>query len=612
MSNNKTRYLPSIDSLRALAVLAVIIYHIDVNYLPGGFLGVDLFFVLSGYLISSLIIKEYKKTGTLNLYNFYMRRARRLLPAVYFMITVCLVFMVLFNGVLLRKSHFDAVFGYIYSSNWWYIFHKLDYFDSFGAQSPFKHLWSLAIEEQFYMFFPLIFLIFNRQKKEEGQSSSLSKNFLYIVLGLILMSLVTHILLFDINNINRIYFGTDTRAFSLLVGVVGALVYPMDKLSSPTNAKESVLYSVVSLTSISTLIAIMFYTSEYNTWLYRGGFLLVAVLGLIIIISSGKQHTFISKALSFRPIVFIGKISYSLYLWHFPIIVLTTPVSEIGNPNLFYVTLRIILTVIAATLSYLFVETPIRKLGFVNYINLLYKRIRKLRLNVKRGMVSSLAVISILFMMGLFGKGVPFLSTAFVKEMDANKESQFLNNDNNAENNPNQSEEKKENEQNNKEEKKYNTLLIIGDSLTVDIGEKVKEKYPGAIIDGKISRQLTAATTTAQNYTKYNSENTAVIFQLGTNGPFTEAQAEELIKLFDKSDIYFVNVKVPRAWEKTVNTALNDLKEKHQNITIVDWYTVANSQGDYFEPDRVHLNQYGIAEMINSIEKSLKHPVEIK
>ena len=612
MSNNKTRYLPSIDSLRALAVLAVIIYHIDVNYLPGGFLGVDLFFVLSGYLISSLIIKEYKKTGTLNLYNFYMRRARRLLPAVYFMITVCLVFMVLFNGVLLRKSHLDAVFGYIYSSNWWYIFHKLDYFDSFGAQSPFKHLWSLAIEEQFYMFFPLIFLIFNRQKKEEGQSSSLNKNFLYIVLGLILISLVTHILLFDINNINRIYFGTDTRAFSLLVGVVGALVYPMDKLSSPTNAKESVLYSVVSLTSISTLIAIMFYTSEYNTWLYRGGFLLVAVLGLIIIISSGKQHTFISKALSFRPIVFIGKISYSLYLWHFPIIVLTTPVSEIGNPNLFYVTLRIILTFIAATLSYLFVETSIRKLGFVNYINLLYKRIRKLRLNVKRGIVSSFAAVLILSVMGLFGKGVPFLSTAFIKEMDANKESQFLNNDNNAENNPNQSEEKKENEENNKEEKKYSTLLIIGDSLTVDIGEKVKEKYPGAIIDGKISRQLTAATTTAQNYTKYNSENTAVIFQLGTNGPFTEAQAEELIKLFDKSDIYFVNVKVPRAWEKTVNTALNDLKEKHQNITIVDWYSVANSQGDYFEPDRVHLNQNGIAVMINSIEKSLKHPVEIK
>ena len=271
------------------------------------------------------------------------------------------------------------------------------------------------------MLFPLIFLIFNRRKKEEGKGPSLNKNFLYIVLGLILISLITHILLFDINNINRIYFGTDTRAFSLLVGVVGALLYPMDKLSNPTNSKENLAYSVVSIISISILITIMFYTTEYNTWLYRGGFLLVAVLGLIIIISSGKQHTFISKALSFKPIVFIGKISYSLYLWHFPIIVLTTPVSEIGNPNLFYVTLRIILTFIVATLSYLVVETPIRKLGFVNYINLVYKKLLKLRLNIKRGVASSFVIILILFVMGLFGKGIPFLSTAFVKEMDTNK-----------------------------------------------------------------------------------------------------------------------------------------------------------------------------------------------
>ena len=615
MSNNKTRYLPSIDSLRALAVLAVIIYHIDVNYLPGGFLGVDLFFVLSGYLISSLIIKEYKKTGTLNLYNFYMRRARRLLPAVYFMITVCLVFMVLFNGVLLRKSHLDAVFGYIYSSNWWYIFHKLDYFDSFGAQSPFKHLWSLAIEEQFYMFFPLIFLIFNRQKKEEGQLSSLNKNFLYVVLGLILISLVTHILLFDINNINRIYFGTDTRAFSLLVGVVGALVYPMDKLSSPTNAKESVLYSVVSLTSISTLIAIMFYTSEYNTWLYRGGFLLVAIIGLIIIISSGRQYTFMSKLLSFKPFVFIGKISYSLYLWHFPILVVTTPVSEIGNPNLFYVTLRIVLIFLVATGSYMFVETPIRKLGFVNYINLLFKRIMKFKNNTKKIIFASIALVAVVFTMGVFGKSVPYLSTAFVTEMSNNKESQFISNNN--ENNTNNSSEYKDDNNNNQEgnkseDKKYSSLLVIGDSLTVDIGEKIKEKYPGAIIDGKISRQLTAATALADQYANYNNENTAVIFQLGTNGFFTESQVEELVKKFDKADIYFVNVKVPRTWEKTVNKELDALKERHSDITIIDWYSVANNNQNYFEPDKVHLNSEGVETMVSLIEKSLKHPVEIK
>ena len=613
--SKKTKYLPSIDSLRAIAVIAVIIYHIDANYLPGGFLGVDLFFVLSGYLISSLIIKEYKSTGTVNLYNFYVRRARRLLPAVYFMITVVLIIITLFNGVLLKKSYLDALFGYIYSRNWWYIFHKLDYFDSFGSQSPFKHLWSLAIEEQFYMFFPLIFLIFNRKSKSNNSNSKLNKNFIYVVLSLILVSLIAHILLFDINNINRIYFGTDTRAFSLLVGVVGAILYPMDRLSERTTKKDNMIYSIVSLVSILVLIGIMINTSEYNTWLYRGGFLLVAIIGLIIIISSGRQYTFMSKLLSFKPFVFIGKISYSLYLWHFPILVVTTPVSEIGNPNLFYVTLRIVLIFLVATGSYMFVETPIRKLGFVNYINLLFKRIMKFKNNTKKIIFASIALVAVVFTMGVFGKSVPYLSTAFVTEMSNNKESQFISNNN--ENNTNNSSEHKNDNNNNQEgnkseDKKYSSLLVIGDSLTVDIGEKIKEKYPGAIIDGKISRQLTAATALADQYANYNNENTAVIFQLGTNGFFTESQVEELVKKFDKADIYFVNVKVPRTWEKTVNKELDALKERHSDITIIDWYSVANNNQNYFEPDKVHLNSEGVETMVSLIEKSLKHPVEIK
>ena len=613
MSNNKSKYLPSIDSLRALAVLAVIIYHVDVNYLPGGFLGVDLFFVLSGYLISSLIIKEHKNTGSVNLYNFYIRRARRLLPAVYFMITVGLVVMVLFNEVLLRKSHLDAIFGYIYSSNWWYIFHKLDYFDSFGAQSPFKHLWSLAIEEQFYMIFPLLFLLVNRKKKSKDGTYKLNKNFLYVVLGLILVSLIVHILLFDINNISRIYFGTDTRAFSLLVGVVGAILYPMERLHAKVTLQQNLIYSVVSLVSIATLITVMIYTSEYNTWLYRGGFLLVAILGLIVIISSGKQHTLMSRLLSFKPVVFIGKISYSLYLWHFPILVLTTPVAEVGNPNIYLVILRVVLTFVVAIVSYVFVETPIRKLGFKKYISVIFKRIIKRSKKSRRVFASIATVVLLLFVMGITGKGVPFISTAFVKEMEANKETQFVNNGNNKENNQEKSSDSNEdNKKENNTEKKYSSVVVMGDSLTVDIGEKFQELYPGAVIDGKIGRQLYVAVEEAKNYSKYNNENSAIIFQLGTNGPFTESQIEELVKEFDKADIYFVNIKVPRAWEKTVNAALKETQEKHSNIKLIDWYSVANSTKDLFEPDRVHLNQAGIAEMVTLIEKNLKRPVEIK
>ena len=620
MNNNKSKYLPSIDSLRALAVLAVIIYHVDVNYLPGGFLGVDLFFVLSGYLISSLIIKEYKKTGSVNLYNFYIRRARRLLPAVYFMITVGLVVMVLFNEVLLRKSHLDAIFGYIYSSNWWYIFHKLDYFDSFGAQSPFKHLWSLAIEEQFYMIFPLLFLLVNRKKKSKDGTYKLNKNFLYVVLGLIIVSLIAHIILFDINNISRIYFGTDTRAFSLLVGVVGAILYPIERLHAKVTLQQNMIYSVVSLVSIATLITVMIYTSEYNTWLYRGGFLLVAVLGLIVIISSGKQHTLMSRLLSFKPVVFIGKISYSLYLWHFLVLVLTTPVSEIGNPNIYFVILRVILTFVVAIVSYVFVETPIRKLGFKKYVSVIFKKMIKCSRKSRRVFASIATVLSVLFVMGIIGKGVPFISTAFIKEMEVNKETQFVNNGNNKENkeeqNNDSNKENKDNNENkdekNNTEKKYNSVVVMGDSLTVDIGEKFQELYPGAVIDGKIGRQLYVAVEEAKSYSKYNNENSAIIFQLGTNGPFTESQIEELVKVFDKADIYFVNIKVPRAWEKTVNAALKQAQEKYPNVNIIDWYSVANSSKDLFEPDRVHLNQNGIVEMTTLIKKNLKRPVEIK
>ena len=597
----KSKYLPSIDSLRAIAVIAVIIYHIDTNYLTGGFLGVDLFFVLSGYLISSLIIKEYRKTGTINLYNFYLRRARRLLPAVYFMITISLIFMVLFNGVLLKKSNLDAVFGYIYSSNWWYIFHKLDYFDTFGAQSPFKHLWSLAIEEQFYMFFPLIFLFFARDKKN---GNNIAKNFKYIILALIGVSLLAHILLFDINNVSRVYFGTDTRAFSLLVGVMGAIFYPMENLFQKPKKNDALIYNVASLTSIMLLIIVMIFANEYQAWLYYGGFLVIAVLCLVVIISSGKQHTLMSKLLSFKPLVYIGKISYSLYLWHFPILILTTPTSQIGNPNIFYSVLRVVLIFVVATASYAFVEMPIRKLGFINYVNIIFKKIVKLPKKMKNIALGVTVISSIFFVMGIFGKGLPFLSTAFVKEIDTSKnEQKFVSNDGAK---PVQNDNKVENKG------EYTSLLVVGDSLTVDVGKPITERFPNAVVDGEISRQLYMVVDLVDKYKDYNNNSTAVVFQLGTNGPFKETQLDELIKKFDKADIYFVNVKVPRAWEKTVNELLTKASGKYQNVKIIDWYKEATAHPEYFEPDRVHLIPSGSQALSDLIASNFKRKVSFE
>lgn len=600
----KHKYLPSIDSLRAIAVISVIIYHCNASFLPGGFLGVDLFFVLSGYLISSLIIREFRETGKVDLWNFYIRRGRRLLPAVYFMITVILILMVIFNKPLLEKSHLDSLFGYAYSSNWWYIFHRLDYFDTFGAISPFKHLWSLAIEEQFYMIFPLLFLVTNLGTRK----GKISDNLKFVVLVLIVLSLITHIYLFDFNDISRVYYGTDTRAFGLLVGVLGAIFLPMDTLNVRAPKSKNLIISAISLISIILFIVIMFNISEYSIFLYYGGFLLLSILFLIIIIFTGQQGTYMSLFMSFKPLVYIGKISYSLYLWHFPILVLTTPTAELGNPNLFYNFLRVILIFIVAHLSYKFIETPIRKNGFINYINYLSRKIMRATKKI-RGIIFIILFLVLVFLgMGVFGKALPLISTAFVEENNGGKVREFRTTFSNDKSVKEPAKDYKENLK--YEDKIYNKVLVIGDSLSVDIGEELVNRYAGSIVDGAVSRQLTEATVIANKYTSLNAPETAVIFILGTNGAFTDNQLAELLKQFDKSDIYFVNTKVPRNWEKTVNETLANNKDKYKNLNIVDWHGLAKDHSEYFAADGVHLEQVGITKLVDLISENLKHKIE--
>lgn len=598
-----TTYLPSIDGLRAIAVMSVIIYHLNPSFLPGGFLGVDLFFVLSGYLISSLIIKEYQETNNINLVEFYVRRARRLLPAVYTMITIVLIILVLFNKYLLDKSYLDATFGYIYASNWWYIFHKLDYFDTFGLVSPFKHLWSLAIEEQFYMIFPLLFLLLNFG----GKKGKIKIQFIYFTLGLILVSLVTHMLLFNFDNINRVYYGTDTRVFSLLIGVIGSVYYPINRLGMRLKPEISKTFSLVSIFSIIAFVVTMFIVSEYSTFLYYGGFFLLSILFLVIIVTAGQQFTLISKVLSIKPFTLIGKLSYSLYLWHFPIIVLTTPVSEIGNPNKLYTVIRLIVIFIFAYCSYTFVETPIRKQGFINYISGILNKIKSYTLKKKRIFMSVCSLTLLLFIMGLFGKSVPILSTAFVAENNINHQTEFVSNIEKSKENVEQAEYK---ENLKYEDKTYKHVLLIGDSLGIDIGARIVEKYAGTIVDAKVSRQAKESYAISEYYSYLNSSDTAVIFMLGTNGPFTATDLELLFKPFDNADIYFVNTRVPRNWEKSVNNTLIENKSKYKNLTIIDWYSEAINHSEYFLSDGVHLTEQGAQKLVSIIDGSLKHKVE--
>lgn len=599
MKNKRNiKYLPSIDALRALAVISVIIYHINPLILPGGFLGVDLFFVISGYLITSLLINEYEKTGKINLIKFYIRRARRLLPALYFMITFVLIFMVIFNKFLLEKTYLDSLFGYFYLSNWWYIFHKINYFDKFSLSTPFKHLWSLAIEEQYYLLFPIIFLLFNKISTFFKKNNILK----YFILILILLSIFLHIYLLDFKNVNRVYFGTDTRIFSILIGALFAVSIPIKKLYEKINRRKSLKFTIMSLLLLISLLSIMIFVNEYSRLLYPYGFVLFSVLSSLLFIFVSHQNTIISRLFSFKPLVYIGKISYSMYLWHFPIIILVTSLTEYNSLDNLHIIITLILIIAMSCFSYYFIEKPIRDKSFIFYIKDTFLKLKNLSPKRKKIIIVSTTILSFLFLMGIFGKSIPILSTSLVNNYKIELANEYKT-DNNKENKEISNDDSNVNE--------YNKMLLIGDSLAINIGEEMTNRFNGITVDGKVSRQAYEAVDLLGNYENYNTKNSAIIYVLGTNGVLTEENIKNLIEPFQNADIYFVNVKVPRVWETNNNKLLENSKEKYSNITVIDWYSLAKDHPEYFSNDNVHLKENGVIAMVDLIQDNLKYDVKI-
>lgn len=358
------RYIPGLDGLRAFAVLAVIAYHLNMSWADGGFIGVDIFFVLSGYLITSIILPAYGNDISLTFRDFWVRRIRRLLPAATIMIFATVIWVALFNRELMHTVRGDAISSLLYVSNWWFIFHDLSYFDSFGSPSPLKNLWSLAIEEQFYFIWPIILLlgIYIFKKRERLAAA--------VVLCALCSAIWMSILYVPGGDPSRVYYGTDTRAFELLIGCALALVWPMKRLSGNRlpNSLKHALHGT-ELAAFALLMMSIYFVDEFSPFLYHGGMLLISIIAAILIACVSHPSSFLGFALSVKPLRWIGKRSYGIYLWHYPVIVLSTPVQEIGNPVYWHVAIKVAVTFILAELSYRFIEKPIRKDGFKPFVS---------------------------------------------------------------------------------------------------------------------------------------------------------------------------------------------------------------------------------------------------
>nr|WP_235044489.1 acyltransferase family protein [Staphylococcus massiliensis] len=576
---HKARYMPGLDGLRAIAVLGIIIYHLNKQWLTGGFLGVDTFFVISGYLITSLLLNEYNKNGTIDLKRFWIKRIKRLFPAVFFMIGVVLVYTLFFEPDSIVNFKNDAIASIFYVTNWWFIFDNVSYFDQFEMK-PFMHLWSLAIEEQFYIFFPIVLLFLLKKVKK------LNKIFTILFI-LSLVSLVLMIIIFSItDNSSRVYFGTDTRLQTLLLGVLLSFIWPPFNLRQHPPKRVVMFIDILGFISLALLILCFFFITDKTGWIYNGGFYLISLMTLFLIAACAHPASKLAKLMGNKVFVYIGKRSYSLYLWHFPVITLLHNHFVKGQYPWYVYLLDILIMLALTEFSYNFIEKPIRKGGFKSFsINPV-----KVKRFVRTALTALVLVPSILILCGAFNH----LGKDTAKK---EKKQEFTSNQGNAEPKP----PSKEGSGNESEEE--SNYLLMGDSVMVDIGERVKQDHPNAVIDGKVGRQLRDVIPLANNkYQKFNTENSKIILELGTNGAFTKQEMDQLTQAFDKAQIYVVTTRVPREYEAQVNTALHQVADEKENVKLIDWYKASEGHQEYFAHDGIHLEKPGIdrlAQLIN-------------
>jgi len=385
--------MPGLDGLRAIAVIAVLLYHADLLWIPGGFLGVEVFFVISGFLITSLLLRERDRSGRTDLKRFWMRRARRLLPALFAMLVVTALYVVLFMPQEMQRLRGDYLAAFTYVTNWFLILKNESYFESMGRPSILKHLWSLAVEEQFYILWPMLFAAGVALLRRRGMLVA-------TVLAALASTALMWMLFVPGQDPSRVYYGTDTRAAGLLLGAALAFIWAPWRVHDLVLSRlRRLTVDVLGVLGLIVVVAMFLGVSEYGSFLYRGGFLLLGLATLLLIASTVLASGYLGRALGVAPLRWVGLRSYSIYLWHWPVYMVTRPGVDIMLFDLPLLALRLVITVVLADLSYRFVEQPVRTGAAREWVD--SWRDRMPRPPSRRSIVASALVLTPLFVLAV-------------------------------------------------------------------------------------------------------------------------------------------------------------------------------------------------------------------
>lgn len=578
-TNRGIQYIPAIDGLRAVAVIAVMFYHLGFTWIPGGFLGVDLFFVISGYVITRLLLDSIAQSGGLDLRGFYLARARRLLPALIFMLVSTTIAIGIWAPDTIKRLLTDTPFSLTGTMNWWLVARHQDYFESIGRPPLLQHTWSLAVEAQFYLVWPLIlYFILKKFGKKHIPVASL---IIAAASGVALLVVSFSLDASSASKVSHVYFGTDTHSIGLFLGAALAVSWIPQNFTKTVSKKAQDFIDAVGFIGFIGIIAAFLLIDESQPTLYKIAFPLVGICGAAIVMSVVHPASRFAPVLQNPVFLWIGERSYAIYLWHWVIFQVTRPSVDLAGQEWALYALRILIVFALSDISLRYIELPIRR-GVIQYWykGLKYRTKKERTLQTRSFAILTVAVIAIAAVISVRAIGIANDQRAKLEASLTSEPSAV-------------------------EEVSEGGLWVTGDSVILGIRASLGESAPISIMNARIGRQA-GELLAVMKEDLATAGDSPVIFNLGNNNALAREQVREIFELVkNQPQIIVVNTAVPRPWREANNALISEIASQYPNTTVVDWSAISEGHPEYFAPDGVHLVPTGVLVYVAEIVKSL-------
>ena len=563
-----TRHISSIDGLRAIAVTAVVLYHLGISWIPGGFLGVDLFFVISGYVITRLILDSINQSSALDLRAFYAARIRRIYPGFLFMVISTIIFIGVWAPEAIKRFLSDLPYALSGTINWALVARNQDYFETIGRPPLLQHTWSLAVELQFYLIWPIILLTVLKYfgKKNVARIALI----IAIISGTILFLVSLQLDQANSAKVSHIYFGTDTHSLGLFLGSALAVSWIPQNLSANISRRAQDVIDGIGVVGLLGLISTFLFIDESNASLYQIAFPLAAIFGCLVIISLVHPASRFAPIISTPPFRWIGQRSYGIYIWHWVIFQVTRPSVDLSGETWALYLARVLLVLALADISLRWVEIPFRQGQVQTWFRGMKYRSSKERVRQQLSvLVSIIAVLAV----------TTSISVSAINK--SNQISQVIN------------EELTDQEESPVDLGSTTGLWVTGDSVILGIRSKLENKEQISLVNARVGRQapeLLAVMRVDQG----SVPSSPVIFNLGNNNALSEQTVVEIFEVVkNQPQIIVVNTAVPRSWRDANNAIISKVASRYANVKLVDWDRISKDRPELFAPDGVHLSPMG-------------------